>query len=166
MTLLSKANMELIQFYMNNPYILEMKKYYQHGKITTYDHCINVMKKACELACRLRFNEEQLNNLITGAILHDFYLYDWHTGRKRQNGTHAWSHPKTALSNAEKHFELNDKQKNIIRSHMYPTCFLHPPKCKEAWIVVIIDKYCAIEEYFRSISKKSCPQIVDNFLNN
>lgn len=154
MTKLSENNQQILHYYMKHPMISEMKKFNQHGNVTTYDHSVNVTKIACKMALLLNCSERELNNIITGAMLHDFYLYDWHDGRKRPEGLHAWSHPKIALRNANILFNLNDKQKNIIRSHMYPTCLLHPPKCKEAWIVTLSDKYCATKEYMQNMFKK------------
>ena len=147
MVTLSKDNQRLLKYYKTHPDVYRMKQFYQHGAVTTYEHSLNVTYTACNIACKLNFSEEELNNIITGAMLHDFYLYDWHDGRKRPEGMHAWSHPKIALRNANRIFDLNTKQKNIIRSHMYPTCLFHPPKYKEAWIVTLSDKVCAIKEY-------------------
>ena len=52
-----------------------------------------------------------MKNLIVGSLLHDFYLYDWHNGRIRKDGIHAWTHPIKALNNAERYFKLNKIQK-------------------------------------------------------
>ena len=151
---LSKQNTQIMKEYLCDKHIAMMKQFNHHGKISTYQHSVNVLKKSCNMANFFKFSDEQIKNIIIGAILHDFYLYDYHHARKRKNGIHAWSHPVTALYNAEKHFVLNDKQRNIIRSHMYPTCLLHPPKCKEAWVVTLADKYCAIEEYVATLFSK------------
>ena len=87
-------------------------------------------------------------------MLHDFFLYDYYvTGRIRKEGIHAWSHPKVALDNATKLFKLNKNQKNIIRSHMFPTTLFHPPLCREAWVVCMADKVCAIKELATSNHK-------------
>ncbi len=85
-------------------------------------------------------------NLIQGAILHDFYLYDWHNGRKRPEGLHGFNHPKIAVKNAKKYFNINKQVENIIASHMFPLTITKIPKSKEAFIVSIADKICAIKE--------------------
>lgn len=142
---------------LNDERVLIMRKYRQHGQTSTYEHCINVTRASCRIAVRFGLDSSCLNNIIIGAMLHDFYLYDWHTTRFRKEGLHGFSHPKVALKNADALFNLNDKQRNIIQSHMFPLTLLHPPKCKEAWVVVIADKYCAVQEYiaprFKRITK-------------
>lgn len=157
MTKLSTDNELTIIRYSKHPQILKMKQYCQHGKTSTYDHCKNVMTKACNIAIKLNLSNTQINNIIIGSLLHDFYLYDYHGHRIRKEGIHAWTHATTALKNAETYFSLNSHQKNIIISHMFPTCINHPPKCIEAWIVTFVDKYCAIEEYINSMTKRKVP---------
>lgn len=142
-----------------HPNILKMHQYCQHGNMSTYEHCINVTEQALKIAKHFDLTEAQERNIIIGAMLHDYYLYDWHDGRKRPEGIHAWSHPKKALHNAIKDFKINEHQRNIIRSHMFPMTLLHPPKNIEAWIVTMADKYCAAQETltrkdFTLISKK------------
>lgn len=53
----------------------------------------------------------------------------------------------TACAIITKDFDLNDKQKNIIRSHMFPATLLHPPRSIEAVIICLSDKICAVTEY-------------------
>ena len=80
-------------------------------------------------------------------MLHDLFLYDW---RKRENGRkghHAFTHPKVAYENAGKVIKLNDKEKDIIIKHMWPTT-IGLPKYKESYIVLCIDKYFSIKEAF------------------
>jgi uncharacterized protein len=141
---------------LNNNYIQLMKQFKQHKDINTYEHCVNVMKTSLKIAKHFNLTLIQVNNLIIGSILHDFYLYDYHvTGRIRKHeGIHAWSHPKRALINANNYFNLNKRQQNIIRSHMFPTTLFHPPLCKEALIVCIADKVCAFKEYYTYYRKK------------
>lgn len=152
---LSAESKHILHLYIENKNIRKMADYRQHGATTTFDHCLHVTIISCNLAKVFKLKQININNIIVGAMLHDFYLYDWHTGRRRKEGIHGFCHPKTALKNAEKLFNLNAKQKNIIRSHMFPITLLHPPKCKEAWIVTLADKYCAIQEYIAGRNIKS-----------
>ena len=138
----------------SDPNVLKMSKFKHHVIYTTYDHCLNVTKVGIFIGEKLKLSEEQMNNLIVGAMLHDYFLYDYYDGRITKDGIPAWSHSKVALRNAEKQFELNDNQRNIIRSHMFPTTLLHPPKCKEAFIVCISDKLCAIYEILNGFLQK------------
>ena len=60
-----------------DPYICIMKSFIQHGTITTYDHCLNVAAMAFWINRRWHLKADE-RVLVTGAILHDFFLYDWH----------------------------------------------------------------------------------------
>ena len=85
------------------------------------------------------------------AFLHDFYLYDWHKrssfhGLRRLFEMHGFAHPGSACVNAERCFAITKKEQNIISSHMWPLTFRHVPTCREAIIVCLADKYCAVLE--------------------
>jgi uncharacterized protein len=49
------------------------------------------------------------------------------------------------MNTAVKHFDLNQKERNIILRHMWPLTVI-PPKSKEAMIVSMMDKYCTVRE--------------------
>lgn len=121
-----------------------MKNYRQHKGNSTFRHCHNVAVYSFMLAQRLRWDIDE-DALARGAMLHDFHLY---TRQDEQINflLHAFLHPKLALRNAEGTFELNDKEKNIITSHMWPLTPLNVPKSKEAFLVTLADKYCAFRE--------------------
>lgn len=122
------------------------KDFIQHGNISCYDHSLNVAKKSLIIAGFLlifiKINEK---SLIRGALLHDYFLYDWH---KSEHRLHGFFHAKRALKNAESDFKLNDIEKNIIKRHMFPLNIC-PPKYRESWIVCLADKLCAVEEFFK-----------------
>ena len=59
---------------------------------------------------------------------------------------HGFSHPGSACVNARNYFQITQKEQNIIQSHMWPLTFRHMPTCREAVIVCLADKYCAVEE--------------------
>ncbi len=122
----------------------EMKNYIQHGKSSTYSHCKIVAYYSYCLAIKINLKIDYAS-LVKGAFLHDFYLYDWHTKNDGHN-LHAFTHPKKAAENASKNFDLNLKEINIIESHMWPLTINKIPKSKEAVIVCIVDKFCAIIE--------------------
>ena len=86
--------------------------------------------------------------------MHDFYLYDWHLDRDTREGFHGFRHPKRALDNAMEHFDLDKKEANIISSHMWPLTFRKIPKNKEAFIVCMADKWCAVMETKESYVNK------------
>lgn len=146
MSLSLETQMTLKQ-YMNDKHILTMQKYNQHAGLSTYDHCLHVTIVSLLIATFFKLSDMRIKNIIIGAMLHDYFLYDWHNGRITKDGWHCWSHPKIALYNAKEHFSLNKQQRNIIRSHMFPATLFHIPLCREAWIVSLADKICAIQEY-------------------
>ena len=87
------------------------------------------------------------------GMLHDLFLYDWRKPQDNVDGFHAIEHPKIALKNAEKLFDLNKKEKDIILKHMWPLCS-HMPRYKETFIITITDKLSALYEgilYFNKI---------------
>ena len=59
---------------------------------------------------------------------------------------HGFSHPGRACVNAEQVFHITKKEQSIISSHMWPLTFRHVPSCREAIIVCLADKYCAVVE--------------------
>ena len=82
--------------------------------------------------------------MIRGALLHDYFLYDWHIPDKNHR-LHGFIHAKKALLNASRDFKLNDIEKNMIYTHMFPMN-LRIPKYKESIILCIADKIVAIKE--------------------
>ena len=123
------------------------KKFIQHGDVSVYQHCIFVAYMSCRIANKFNLNVDK-RSLIRGALLHDYFLYDWHLPRiiNKRKGLHGYNHPKVALNNANNDFKLNKKEKNIIRSHMWPLTFFHMPLSKEAWLVCKYDKILSIKE--------------------
>lgn len=127
------------------PEIKAMENFTAHGHTSVYDHSVNVTKLSVKLARGARMKSWKFEHLVMAAMLHDFYLYDYH-GRRRQDGFHAWRHPERALSNAEELFDLTPDVKNAIRCHMFPGTLFHMPLYAIGWIVSIADKICAIRE--------------------
>ena len=58
-----------------------------------------------------------------------------------------------AVLNTEKYVgHLNDKQKNMILSHMWPLHIL-PPKSREGMILTLVDKYCTNMDMLKKSGK-------------
>lgn len=133
-----------------HPMFKKQVEYIQHGKTSVLEHVIEV-----SFSCYLKYYNNKkidLRSLVRGALLHDFFLYDWHIKKKLigRKGLHGYNHPKVALNNASKEFTLSKKERNIIRSHMWPLTFFHFPCCKEAWIVSLIDKKVSYKETIKN----------------
>ena len=120
----------------------QMRAFIQHGSVTTYDHCIAVARLSFQMNRRLRIRARE-KELVRGALLHDYFLYDWHHWDGPLHGPH---HPKVALKNAKRDFSLTKREENIIRSHMWPLTLFHYPRTREAVIVCIADKICSARE--------------------
>lgn len=129
--------------------VLSMKQYMQHGTTSVYEHVISVAKYSLLFATRIEstFHKKiDRQSLVRGALLHDYFLYDWHTDHS--HGLHGYTHPYTALKNATSDFEINKIEHDIIKKHMFPlTPF--PPKHIESFIVCMADKWCALAETFK-----------------
>lgn len=126
----------------------EERNYLQHGSTTVYEHSVHVALASIFLAEWLHIRVDG-PSLLRGALLHDYFLYDWHDPCPGHR-LHGFTHPKTALQNASRDFNLTEIEKNIIARHMFPLTLV-PPTCREAWIVCLADKYCALQEtIFRS----------------
>ncbi|MCR4590005.1 MAG: HD domain-containing protein [Lachnospiraceae bacterium] len=128
-----------------NERVQNMKKFVQHGKVSTYRHCENVTRLSYLLNKRLGLRADT-ETLLKGAMLHDFYLYDWH---EKDNGTHDWHgfiHADRAIKNAETVFGVNDKVKHVVHCHMWPLNITRLPRSREAWIVCVADKCVSLFE--------------------
>lgn len=66
--------------------VSEMKRYVQHGRVSTYEHCVSVVRLSLGINRAFHLNAD-MDSLLKGAMLHDFYLYDWHDD---DNGAHKW----------------------------------------------------------------------------
>ncbi len=126
------------------------KEHIQHGTVTVNAHCINVAKHSLMLADKLKVRVKR-RELIRGALLHDYFLYDWHDkDHINPFKLHGFFHPGRALKNATRDFELTEREKDIIRKHMWPMTII-PPMCREAWIVTAADKWVSLLETLRIV---------------
>ena len=133
-----------------SPEAQAMKRFTQHGETTVFEHCVAVAKYSLLIAYSLEklFKIDiDKDSLVRGALLHDYFLYDWHDKGKGR-GFHGFTHPKVAMENADRDFEINEIEKDIIVKHMFPlTPFL--PSHRESFIVSLADKWCALAETFK-----------------
>lgn len=120
-----------------------------HGRLTVYDHSLDVARYSFRLNRRLHLKIDE-EALVWGALLHDFYLYDWHKARINVPlfKMHGYTHPSTAAENAAERFDISAKIDNIIRSHMWPLTLRTLPQSREAWLVCLSDKIVATRETF------------------
>ena len=123
------------------------KQYIQHGNMTVNSHSMNVAKYSIAISEKLHIPCKR-DELIRGALLHDYFLYDWHhKDYVSPHKLHGFYHPGKALDNASREYSLTPREKDIIKKHMWPLTVV-PPMCREAWIVTTADKWCSLMETF------------------
>ena len=132
---------------LGSDHYTRLKSFIQHGNVTVYEHSIHVALCAIKLNRKLGIRGRE-REIVRGALLHDYFLYDWHDGEAPGNihpKLHGFYHPGIALKNATRDFTLSEREKEIIKKHMWPLT-VKPPKCREAWVVCLADKYASTLE--------------------
>lgn len=136
--------------FLKNEKVKKMKQYIQHGDTTTYRHCLKVSYYSYRLAKRFQCDAKAC---AIGGLLHDFFLYDWHVKDKERDKEfilpHGFTHGIIAERNARKYFKIDDKCSDIIIKHMFPLTIWKIPKFRESYIVLMVDKYLTISEFFQ-----------------
>lgn len=128
---------------LEHPVFQSMERYIQHGQTTCRDHCIRVSYLTYRICRRMGWNSRES---ARAGLLHDLFLYDWHThGKMTGERFHGFTHPRTAMNNAEKYFEVTENQKNMILRHMWPLTPI-PPATKEGMALCLADKACSLAE--------------------
>ena len=141
----------LYQSFLHDEKILRMKDISMHRGSNCYEHVFKVAKKAIRKS--LRRKDVNLEVVLIGAILHDYYLYDWRKNKELLKG-HGKHHPDIAIENAVRDFGINDEVKRVIKTHMWPVNIKAYPNTKEAKIVSLSDKGVTIGESLTSIKYK------------
>lgn len=129
---------------VQNKIVCSMEQFMQHSNVTCLEHSMYVSYSSYLICRRLGLD---YRSAARGGLLHDLFLYDWHI-TKPNKGLHGFTHPRTALENANKNFCLNEIEKDIIEKHMWPLT-IRLPKYKESFIVSFADKYCALMEIIK-----------------
>ena len=119
------------------------RNWIQHGRTSVYHHSIRVAILSLQMAEFLNLSVDK-RALIRGALLHDYFLYDWHE-KDASHKWHGFHHAKKACNNAMRDFEISDLESDIIEKHMFPLNPV-PPKYRESWILCMADKICASKE--------------------
>lgn len=140
----------IIEELVNNKTVQEMKKYRQHYETTCFDHCYMVAYY-CYLICK-KYKLDYIS-ATRAAMLHDLFLYDWRIRQPGRKGLHAFTHGKLACENASKLFDLSEKEKDMIITHMWPVTLQFPTSI-EGLILTFVDKYCATSETLDVLKSK------------
>lgn len=122
----------------------------QHGVINCYEHSLAVTYMSVWLVKKLHL-KLSLRAVVRAALLHDYFLYDWHDNAI-WHSLHGYHHARKAMQNARRDFRLSRKEQQIIYRHMFPLNITRFPNSKEAAVVCLADKICATVE---TINKKN-----------
>lgn len=120
----------------------EQIKDIRHHGLNRYDHSVRVSYYSYKVTKLLRLNYKKT---ARAGLLHDFFLEE-NENEKVKNKLNNWiNHPKKAIKNSKKYFNVSDIEEDIIISHMFPIA-LRAPRYLESWIVVLIDDFVSIYE--------------------
>ena len=129
------------EFYNVNKY-RELKTMTHHGT-NRLDHINRVSKLSFHVSKLLKLDYVSCTR---GALLHDFFTTD--DVNRKEYKEFLKNHPRIALNNSKKYFNINEIEEDVILSHMYPV-FKGRPKHKEAKVVCIADKVISVYEFVR-----------------
>jgi len=130
---------------------VEFKKLYniEHHGISRMEHSIKISYYSYKIAKKLGMDYV---SVARGGLLHDFFLDgDERNGKEKFLDT--FTHPKRALDTSMEYFNVNDIEKNIIVSHMFPI-YISIPKYKESFLVNLVDKVIGCKELLRGFACK------------
>ncbi len=126
----------------NHPKFYELKHELHHG-ISRYEHSLRVARMTYHVTKSMNLDYERATR---AALLHDFFFDE---EMKEMNHKEMFrNHPKYALLNAKECFDIDEKQKDMIETHMFPVCDRFP-KYKESYIMSCCDKLVAAHEMYR-----------------
>lgn len=135
-----KEYMRHVGHLIETPKVQKLGDITHHYYSTRLEHSINVSYTSYKLAKKFGWDAE---STARGGLLHDLFFYDWRDTKFKKS--HAWTHPRIAVRNAQKVTSLNHIEKDIIVKHMFGAT-IAPPRYKESWIVTCVDKYWAVRE--------------------
>lgn len=130
----------------------EQRTFVQHGSMSTYEHSLGVTR-ACLAVARYLPLSLDVRALVRGALLHDYYGYDWHEHSTRSRG-HALHHASRAAERAREHFCISELEYEMVSHHMFPLVPL-PPRHAEAWLLCAVDKAVALGETLAGLAERA-----------
>lgn len=136
---------KIIDDIYNNEEFKKLDNYKHHG-ITRYRHSMRVSYYTYLVTKKLGLNYKSATR---AALLHDFFTDEV---KKVNVFLKITRHPRIAVDNSKKYFDINELEEDIIRTHMFP-CTIRPPKYLESWIVDAIDDLSAIGEVCSVMNK-------------
>ena len=136
--------LRIINKIINNEEYIKRKDYKHHEDESVYEHSLKVAYMSYNYAKKHKLN---VNNIVIGALLNDFYYKPWQDDHEKKKflKQHGFVHASEALENSKKFFPeyMNPMIEDIILRHMFPLN-IKPPKYKESYVVCLMDKYFSL----------------------
>jgi uncharacterized membrane protein len=136
----------LVRDIMRNKEFQRLREFPHHDS-SILRHALRVALLSYKIGKYLKMDYRAI---ARGGLLHDFFLYDWRhhdLPDLAKEKFHGLEHPKIALRNAERNFELTGLERDIIVKHMWPLT-LRPPSFRESMVVSCVDKQVATREFW------------------
>ena len=124
----------------------------KHHDSTRLNHSLKVSYYSYKISKYLRLDYEQV---ARAGLLHDFYLDSVYNQKslKKKILLYTTRHPQEAVENSTKYFSISEKEKDIIRTHMFPLD-IKIPKYAESWVVSFVDKGISVAEFSHKFGKQ------------
>lgn len=139
---------DLIKDILANDKFKKLNNCKHHG-ISRLEHSLRVSYYSYKISKKLKLDYK---STARAGLLHDFFITDDLKGKKSKFSM--FFHPYKALENSDIFFKLNDTEKDIIITHMFPTLPHKIPKYLESWVVTFVDKIIATYEFYNSYGKE------------
>lgn len=138
----------IINHILKNEEFKALKNIEHHG-VNRYDHSMKVAYYSYKVS---KFLKLDYHKTARAGLLHDFFLSDEdRTTKERIIST--FVHPKKAVQNSIDHFNIDEKEVDIIKGHMFPVNY-HVPKYAESWVVNLVDKTVSLKELSYKVGYK------------
>ena len=135
------------------------KGFIQHGKISVYSHCFSVAVMSIRIANFLDIKVDK-KALIRGALLHDYFLYDWHD--KPYSDLHGYRHPARAAEKEVARAAAEAEKKRlglyVLRTRFVPLgklCFA------DDFVAVLLRSLLKFGQAFQSLQVKGRALVAD-----
>jgi len=138
----------IVKDIIDNEEFNKTKEIGHHG-LNRFDHCLRVSYYSYKISKFLRLDYDKV---ARAGLLHDFFFVDNNNVDITKRLDVLINHPKYAITNSKRYFELSDKEEDMIASHMFPVSF-KLPRYMESWVVDIVDNVVAVGEALYSTRK-------------
>ncbi len=136
---------DIVSDILLNKEFQEMRHIHHHSlDCSRYEHSVFVAHMSYNVCNALGLDSQAA---ARGGMLHDFVVPS-QLNSEVKTFKMLFIHNRVATQHAQMHFELSEKEHNIIASHMWPLSINGVPLSPEAIIVNNIDNLCAIIELF------------------